>query len=332
MGMKRRTFLKSAGLGLLSAGLSHPSKAEVQPPQGRGSFSLTGHEAQWHHSRIQRPTNVFFISDTHLWHSDEREQPFSQYSARMANAYHQTRHFLTGDGTTPQDAFSATLGLAKTKGADLLILGGDIFSYPSEAAIEWVLQQLADTAIPFVYTAGNHDWHYEGMPGPLRSLRQTWIDKRLRPLYQHGDPLMSATDIHGIRFVVLDNSTNEILPEQLEFFRRSMQTDMPVVLAMHIPLYVPGRSLGFGCGHPDWNAANDRNFELERRERWPVQGHTATTMDFHREAFAAPNIIGIIAGHIHTPSTDVWNGIPQLVAPYNAAGGHLSLAFASESR
>lgn len=70
--------------------------------------------------------------------------------------------------------------------------------------------------------------------------------------------------------------------------------------------------------------------EIERRERWPVQGHTATTMDFHREVFAAANIIGIIAGHIHTPSIDIWNGIRQLVAPHNATGGYLSLAFAAE--
>lgn len=331
MRLKRRAFLKSAGLTLVGAGLSHPSQAASQPFQERGIFSLTGHKAQWCHPQIQRPTNVFFVSDTHLWNSDEREQPFSKYSGRMANAYHETRHFQTGDKTSPQEAFSATLKQAKAKGADLLILGGDIFSYPSEAAIEWALAQLADTAIPFVYTAGNHDWHYEGMPGSLAGLRHTWTDERLRPLYQHGDPLMSTTDINGIRFLVLDNSTNEILPEQLAFFRQSVHTDMPVVLAMHIPLYVPGRSLGFGCGHPDWNAANDRNFEIERRERWPIQGHTATTMDFHREVFSASNIIGIIAGHIHTPSIDVWNGIPQLVAPYNAAGGHLQLAFVSKT-
>lgn len=329
MRIKRRVFLKSAGVGILGAGLSHPSKAAMEPLEGRGSFSLTGHEATWYHTRIQKPTNVFFISDTHLWHSDERERPFSPYSARMANAYHQTRHFLTGDDTSPEEAFRATLELAKAKRADLLILGGDIFSYPSEAAIEWALNHLTDMAIPFVYTAGNHDWHYEGMPGSLNSLRQTWIDKRLRPLYQDGNPLMSAIDIHGIRFVVLDNSTNEISPEQLAFFRRSVQTDMPIVLAMHIPLYVPGRSVEFGCGHPDWNAANDRNFEIERRERWPAQGHTATTMDFHQEVFAAVNIIGIIAGHTHTPSVDTWNGIPQLVAPHNATGGYLSLAFAA---
>lgn len=331
MQLKRRTFLKTAGLGLAGLGLSFPSKAAVQPTEGRGSFSINGHEAQWYHPGVQHPTKVFFISDTHLWHNDAREQPFTQYSARMANAYHQTRHFLTGDATSPQEAFSATLALAKEKAADLLILGGDLFSYPSEAAIEWALQQLAATGIPYVYTAGNHDWHYEGMPGPSYRLRQTWIEKRLQGLYPPGGhPLMHTVDVRGIRFVALDNSTNEILPEQLTFFRQTVQTGMPVVLAMHIPLYVPGRSLGFGCGHPDWNATNDRNFEIERRERWPVEGHTATTLDFHREVFSTANVVGIIAGHIHQPSVDIWSGIPQLVAPYNAAGGYLSLAFAAQ--
>ena len=47
--------------------------------------------------------------------------------------------------------------------ADVITLVGGIFSFPSELAIEWVLSKLKDTNIPYIYIAGNHDWHYEGM-------------------------------------------------------------------------------------------------------------------------------------------------------------------------
>lgn len=327
MSIRRRTFLKSAGLGFIATALARQAIAETRHAERKGSFSLTGNECRWYHPRLERATKVFFISDTHLWHSDEREQPFTQYSNRMAKAYNETLHFQTGEETSPQEAFLSTLALAKEQGADLLLLAGDIFSYPSEAAIEWTTRQLSDTAIPYVYTTGNHDWHYEGMAGSSSALRETWIHKRLQPLYQGSNPLMQVLDLQGIRFLVLDNSTYEVSLEQLDFFRKAIQTDLPVVLAMHIPLYVPGRSVGFGCGHPGWNAENDHGFELERREPWPAQGHATTTLDFHREVFLAANIIGVITGHTHTQSVDVWNGIPQIVAPPNAMGGYLSLDF-----
>jgi hypothetical protein len=48
-------------------------------------------------------------------------------------------------------------------------------------------------------------------------------------------------------------------------------------------------------------------------------------MAFHREAFLAPNLLGILAGHIHRPSLDIVNGIPQVVADANATGAYLQV-------
>ena len=59
---------------------------------------------------------------------------------------------------------------AKKEEADLIALVGDIFSFPSELAIEWVISKLKEIDIPYVYVSGNHDWHYEGMKGSLDSL------------------------------------------------------------------------------------------------------------------------------------------------------------------
>jgi DNA repair exonuclease SbcCD nuclease subunit len=270
---------------------------------------------------------VFVISDTHLWQSDEREAPFRQYSARMADAYHQTTHFKTGLPTQPMQGFEEVLAQAVEQKPDLLILAGDIFSYPSEAAIEWVLARLNAVGIPYVYVAGNHDWHYEGMEGSLAQLRQVWSEKRLKPLYQGDDPLMSRRDVNGIRFLFIDDSTGEILPEQLAFFTRHAQFDGPVVLVAHIPLYVPGRPVTFSCGHPGWGTASDTLYTLEGRQPWPVS-HTQTTLDFHREVFSTPNLVAILAGHIHTASLDVFKGVVQAVAPPNLAGGFLDVTFA----
>jgi len=204
---------------------------------------------------------------------------------------------------------------------------GDIFSFPSEEAIEWVYKKLNEAGIPYLFVAGNHDWHYEGMEGSRQKLRDTWTNKRLSPLYQGNDPLMASYNVKGINVLAIDNSTYEIMPEQLEFFRKHIRGDDPVIIMMHIPMYAPGRSGGYGCGNPSWGAATDKSYELERRERWPVEGHTKVTMDYYNEVFSASNILGIFTGHVHQQAMDVVKGIPQFTANGNFMGAYIEIDF-----
>ena len=299
---------------------------------GRGSFSIDGNNVKFFNKQVEKPFSMLMLADTHLFRDDERGKPFQQYSSRMAKAYNQTKHFHTGEATTPEKCFQQTLKIAKESNAELVALIGDIFSFPSEAAIEWVTNELSGLGLPFVYTAGNHDWHYEGMEGSSQFLRSTWIKNRLQPMYQGENPMMSVREVHGIRMVTIDNSNYEILPEQHEFIQHEIKKGKPIILMLHIPLYAPERPLGFGCGHPDWGEKADKNFELERRMPWSSSGHTSTTMAFHKAVFSAPNMVGILAGHIHQQSLDVINGIPQIVTNANATGAFLQVEFHHEQR
>ena len=125
-----------------------------------------------------------------------------------------------------------------------------------------MLSKIEAIGIPYIYIAGNHDWHYEGMTGELELLRDKWIKKRLMPLYQGNNPLMAAYDIKGIRFLAIDNSTYEINDKQLIFFSEQVASGLPLVLLIHIPMYAPGKKISFGCGNPFWGASTDLNFEL----------------------------------------------------------------------
>lgn len=320
--MNRKSFIGGA---LASVAMSQLPWSAKGSSAFQRDFSLTGTYLRYNIPELRRPTHVLYVSDSHLWRTDEREEPYRRFSDRMAKAYNRTQHFMTKEATNPEEAFEATLAYGVEIHADLLILGGDIFSFPSEAAIEWAIDKLEASGLPYVYTSGNHDWHYEGMEGSVSDLRAQWSATRLQALHQGGDPLMSYRDINGVRFIVLDNSTYEITEQQLEFFRIHTESGIPCFLAVHIPLYTPGRSLGFGCGHPDWGWDNDRNHEIERRERWPKSGHTQTTMAFHETAFSTPNLLGILAGHVHHPSIDLYHGLPQVVAGANATGAHIHL-------
>ena len=324
--MIRRTFLSAAttAIGIpcgLAATSSFGATGAMSSP--RGSVALDGNRVRFFANEIRKPVRIMVVADTHLFRDDVRGRPYRKFSGRMAAAYNQTTHFESGKETNPEECFVEILEQAQQQNVDLLALVGDIFSFPSESSIDWVGEKLEASKLRYAYVAGNHDWHYEGMPGSLEELRGTWIEERLKPLYQGNDPLMSAYDVGEVRVLTIDNSYYEILPKQLEFFRKQVKTGKPLVLTLHIPLYAAGRSMGFGCGNPEWGAKTDRNFALERRPRWPESGHTQATMDFHREVFAAPNLLGIFAGHIHRSSVDYVNGIPQFVTDDNASGGYM---------
>ncbi len=329
--MKRRSFISGstsalAGLGLATNAHGQTIHRKVEKPVN--PCVTVDHEKVNFYSEIfSESIKVVHIADTHLFKDDDRGAPYRVYSDRMAKAYNQTTHFKTRAKTHPEEAFVEALAFAREANADIVTLVGDIFSFPSEAAIEWVLSRLGDAGIPYIYTAGNHDWHYEGMEGTLESLRDTWIEERLLPLYQGQHPLMAFYDIKGVRFLAIDNSTYQVNEEQLAFFQEQVASGMPLVLLVHIPLYAPGKGVSFGCGNPNWGAATDRNFELERRAKWPEEGHTQTTFRFYSEVFNAPNLVGIFAGHIHRNSMEMINGKPQIVSDDNASGAYLDISF-----
>ncbi len=331
--MKRRSFFKKtttalAGLGLTTSACASARTINQKIKQPfKVCATIDQQKVFFYADVIKESIKVVHIADTHLFMDDERGIPYQAYSNRMAKAYNQTTHFQTRIETNPAEAFEQTLAFAKEVNADVITLIGDIFSFPSEVAIEWVLSKLKDTGIPYIYIAGNHDWHYEGMEGTLESLRDTWIEKRLLPLYQGNHPLMAAYDIKGIRFLAIDNSTYQINDAQLAFFKAQVASGLPLVLLVHIPMYAPGKTISFGCGNPNWRAATDRNFKLERRPKWPESGHTQTTLNFHQEVFNAPNLLGIFAGHIHRNSIEMIKGKPQIVADDNASGGYLDINF-----
>ncbi len=298
--MNRRNFLTTtalSGIGLTIGAFGNNSSRRNK--KIRGTFSTDSNKVSIYTNAPVTPTHVFHITDTHLVIDDERGIPFRKYSKRMADIYQSNIHFQTGEELTAKESFEMTLKLAKEQKADFLALTGDILSFPSEAAVEWVYRKLKETGIPFAYIAGNHDWYYEGMEGNLPQLREIWENKRLKPLYQGNNMLFTEYNLNGIKFVCIDNSTNEILPEQLDFFKTQVKTDIPLILLMHIPLYMPGRSLVYGCANPK-------------------SGHAKVTMQFYDAVFNAPNLLAIFTGHTHYQSLDIKNGIPQIVTGANA--------------
>ena len=330
--MNRRKLIQQisivgVGSGLCSFVEPLDRSSQQNSKKRSGSFAIDQNKVRFFNPGFKKQFSMLMMADTHLFRDDQRGEPFKIYSNRMSKAYNTTKHFKTNEPTNPEACFVNTLNIAAELKTEIVAMIGDMFSFPSEAAVDWIQSEIKKAGLPYIYTAGNHDWHYEGMDDSLLNLRSTWINNRLHPMYQQENPMMGIRELHGIKLITLDNSNYEILPEQLDFFNQHINTGQPTLLMVHIPLFAPGRSVGFGCGHPQWGATTDNNFELEGRQRWPQSGHTTTTMKFYKKVFSSKNLIGILAGHIHKQSLDVINGIPQIVTDANAVGAFLHVEF-----
>ncbi len=285
-------------------------------------YSSTGPNINIYSSAVSDTVRLMVFADTHLWMSDEREEPYREYSARMAGAYHSVKHFQTGAPTTPEESFVATIRLAQQRGVDAIAMLGDIVSYPSERGVEWVGEVLDTVAIPCYYTSGNHDWHYEGMEGSSESLREKWRGERLMSLFGDNDPDAYSVEVKGVRRLLVDDSNYKITPEQRDAVAAEVKSGKPFILMHHIPLYAPSRSVSFGIGHPEWGAATDGGYKVERREQWPAEGHTEVDYEFYDLATTAPNLLASIAGHVHSYGVDIIHGRPHYTVGANAQGAY----------
>ncbi len=264
---------------------------------------------------LDKPFKVMFLSDTHFTVEDERGKEFYSYTKRMGGAAVEPVNYGISNGR--EKALLASLKKAREEQVELVVLGGDILNFPSLASVETLERIMKESGLKWAYIAGNHDWHYEGENGVAADLRDKWEQRNLKPLYQGNHPLFHSEILHGINFVLIDNSTHEITEDQLDFFKKQINKGLPVVLMMHIPLYSNGHNIDYGCGHPDWNEAHDIYYKIERRNPWPKNGHTKTTFDFCKLVWNSPCIIGVYAGHTHEEAVDFCKGKLQYVSGAN---------------
>ena len=112
---------------------------------------------------------IMHLTDSHV--SIESEgggvDPYRDNRQRMHDA------FRSRD-PPPIEQLSAALGRAARNDVDLIVHTGDLVNFPDVKSIEAVHELLRRSRLPWIYVAGNHDWHYEGLPGTSDALRLEW--------------------------------------------------------------------------------------------------------------------------------------------------------------
>lgn len=315
MNLNRREFFTGSG-ALLAAGCTLRCKGGAESrkewalgPKGRLRLECPG---------IASPLKVWVVGDTHLALHDSRDDEHADFYRRMAQ--------YPGDG----NAFRKMLAEAKQANVDLLLLAGDNISFPTLANVDFVRQALDESGIPWLYTCGNHDWHFEGDSGSGPEQRDRWIAKRLSGLYPEGaDPLCHSKVVKGVRFVMIDDSDYLMTRKQVDFWRTEAAKGDPIVLTMHIPIWTEGWEKNGCLGCPEWGAAIDPYWEIERRERWPEKA-TPETFEFVEAVLSTPNLLAVFTGHIHTLMAARVRGQNMFSVPANRKGERLEVAICGE--
>ena len=323
-----RTFSMLLICCLSFLGCSGDKNAPTRPTEVYDSSTADRAIIGISHSLI-KPTRVLHITDSHITFAGPEDEAYAEYSARMAAAYEKGAHYKSGETISRTEAFSSILREAKQLKIDLIVLTGDILNYPSKSAVQFLLDELNSCGIPYLYTAGNHDWHLEGLPGSSHDLREKWRQDILLPLYQGENPSHYARQMNGINFLMIDNSTYQMTAEQLDFLREQSALELPMVIGMHIPVSISDQS--YGIGSRKWGAAVDNGYITERRERWPEEGHNQETYDFVAELLKAPVAI-VLCGHIHTSKTERTGRFLQYVTPMGRYGHYRILEILPEQK
>jgi len=231
----------------------------------------------------------------------------------------------------PSDQLVSLFQKAREENVDLIALGGDIINYPSEKEVAWVLQQLKEAAggIPFLYTAGNHDWHLEFVNEPrYDTSRLPQLQGTLRPFFDHAagpssSGLYGVHNIKGVDVFFFDNSNHQINGEQLAFAKEHLTKSHqagPAVILLHMPLSLPGLKLPPKelCGHPHWGTATDDLSSIEGRAPWPPANDPSTYSFIELvKTHSAPlgRITALLTGHVHR---DFSTKLPQKYLLENA--------------
>jgi len=269
---------------------------------------------------LSQSLRVMHVTDSHIALIDERDSAYIEACRGRCELFSSLRKDGGGTPISVETSFAETVSNAKAASVDLLALTGDIVDFPSKASIEAASAPLMAAKIPFVYTAGNHDWLFAGLTPSDTLRRDAW--PALAPFHR-GDAAYSKRDIHGVRFIAVDNSNYQVNGEQLEFARANLAEGMPSVLLIHIPISLPTlRAPTIECwkapiltGDPDWKP--------ESRTQWHTRADEVETLEFINLAAASTNLIAVLCGHIHFPHADnLRPGAIQYVGQPGYAGGY----------
>ena len=240
------------------------------------------------HIGVDEPFCVLHASDTHLTLCDDRnDERKRELALSRSQSFPRCEYDLE---------FLKNKAIAENR---TLIHTGDITDFVSELNIDRV-KAFCDKVDCFM-SAGNHEFSlYVGEAKEDNAYRNQSLEK-VQAAFTN-NIRMSSRIICGVNFVAIDNSYYLIDEEQFFFLKKEIEKGLPVILAVHIPLY--SEQFYAFCRKDVKSPGNllavpeelMRDYSAHRYEQ---QKADALTREVYEYIMSCDSIKVILTGHIH---------------------------------
>lgn len=175
------------------------------------------------------------------------------------------------------ECLSRLIDYANHQRPDAVLLTGDIIDYYSQANYDCLKQSIESLESPYLFSCGNHEY----------------------PSALFQDVCQGNCDLNYLEFddflvVSINNSARKIQPSQLFAFRKMLDHQKPIILAMHIPMMTE----------------HNRDTFMKLESYYSMNDHDCdeVTRDFFQLVCSSDDIKAVLCGHTH-------GSITSLIAP-----------------
>ena len=243
---------------------------------------------------IDEPFYFIHMGDTHVSYIDERDAG----DERLMDTAKNRVDYCPTDLRMLDDA------ALKAKELDAFIVHtGDLIDFVSQKNLD-IAKGFIDRNDVFA-CAGNHEYHVYIWDDGEDYARRDSVQDKVQASFQN-DIEFSVRIEHGVKFIAMDNAFHKIDPWQLDKFKGELADGLPVIPALHVPLYAPDifkfQMEKLNYPHPAWLMAVPEEVmqEYNYEEQWiEDQKANDATNEFYDLIVNSSQIKAIVTGHDH---------------------------------
>ena len=202
----------------------------------------------------------------------------------------------------------------------LPVITGDIMDCFSHGSCEKIKKFTEETTC--LCTAGNHDFRvFGGMEFDVPSSREKNLSA-VNSLFKN-DIRFFAKEINGVNIVGIDNAYYRFEEFQLEGLKKEIAKGLPIVLAMHVPLYTQecyDLMITEKRKYASLVCVPEDKMQIYPPERYEQQKEDKITRQMYDFILNQSLVKLVICGHVHKNFEAVLpSGVPQLITGTDTA-------------
>ena len=258
---------------------------------------------------LTRNYTFFHLTDLHMGEFTP-DEALTMPEERRSYAQHRFE-FFAREGQGAAALWNDYMARAKAEGTDLLLLTGDIIDFPSDANVKTLKEGIKNSGIPTLYVVDNHDWSFAD-DYHTQNAASLHLPKFNSLCNQ--SPHILWVEYEDLVVCAVDDSLDCVSKETVDTFMALCAMGKPVILIMHVPLYV--ESMEADC------LASWRNLLMVGGKAY--NGDDPQVKRFYEFVALSPNtpVKAVITGHLHFHHEDILpNGVPQIVTDKGYTGG-----------